>query len=169
MKKLLKISAVLMALGVSSLANISMAAGPTTTFQTNAVINSSCVLTASSVAFGAYTPTATATALNANGTINATCSNGVVYSLALDGGKGGIATRKMAGAKAGNADLLAYNIYTTSAKTNIFGDGTTGNGSKITVTGNGASQATTIYGSLLTNQYITPDDYMDSLTVTMTY
>lgn len=158
-----------MAIGVSSLANTSMAAGPTGNFQTNAVINSSCVLTASSVAFGAYTPTATATSLTANGTINATCSNGVVYNLALDGGKGGIATRKMAGAASGNADFLFYNIYTTSAKTVIFGDGTTGNGSKITVTGNGNSQATTIYGSLLTNQYVTPDNYSDSLTVTMTY
>lgn len=169
MKKLLKISALLMAIGVSSLASESMAVGPTSNFQTNAVINSSCVLTASNVAFGAYTPTATATSLSANGTINATCSNGVVYNLALDGGKGGIATRKMAGAASGNADFLFYNMYTTSAKTTIFGDGTTGGGSKITVTGNGNSQATTIYGSLLTNQYVTPDNYSDSLTVTMTY
>lgn len=169
MKKLLKISAILMAMGVSSLVNTSMAAGPTGNFQTNAVINSSCVLTASNVAFGGYTPTAAATALNANGTINATCSNGVVYNLTLDGGKGGIATRKMAGGKSGNADFLFYNIYTTSAKTTIFGDGTTGNSGKITMTGNGNSQATTIYGSLLTNQFITPDDYSDNLTVTMTY
>lgn len=169
MKKLLKISAVLIALGVSSLANVSMAEGPTSNFKTNAVINSSCIITASSVAFGAYTPTATATSLSANGIIDATCSNGVVYTLTLDSGKGTIGARKMAGTNAENADFLFYNLYTNSAKTTIFGNGTTGNGSKITVTGNGNSQATTIYGNLLTNQYVTPDSYSDNLTVTMAY
>lgn len=167
MKNLLKISALVMALGFGSSA---MAVNVNGNFQSNAVISSSCLLSASAVAFGAFTPTATATTLSANGTVSATCSNGVPYALSLDGGtKGTIATRKMGGANVANADLLIYNIYTTTAKTTIFGDGTTGSGSKINSTGTGSAQAITVYGGLLTNQYVTPDNYSDTLTVTMTY
>lgn len=165
MKNLLKISALVMALGFGSSA---MAVNVNGNFQSNAVISSSCLLSASAVAFGAFTPTATATTLSANGTVSATCSNGVTYALALDAGtKGTIGTREMGGGNVANADKLAYNIYTTTAKTVIFGDGTTG--SKINSTGTGAAQAITVYGGLLTNQYVTPDNYSDTLTVTMTY
>lgn len=165
MKNLLKISALVMALGFGSSA---MAGSVTGSFQSNAVITSSCLLSASAVAFGAFTPTSTATTLSANGTVSATCSNGVAYALSLDAGtKGTIGTRQMGGANAANADLLAYNIYTTTAKTTIFGNGTTG--SKINSTGTGSAQAITVYGGLLTNQYVTPDNYSDTLTVTMTY
>lgn len=41
--------------------------------------------------------------------------------------------------------------------------------SVLAVTGNGAAQSTTVYGNILTNQYITPDNYVDTLTVAMTY
>lgn len=168
MKNLLKISALVMALSFGSSAFA--ATNITTNMQANATVSSSCLLSASNIAFGSFTPTATATNLTANGTISATCSNGVSYQLAIDAGlTGTIAARKMAptGTVAGNSDTLSYNLYTDLAKTTIFGNGTSG--SKVTVTGNGGSQSTTVYGNILTNQYITPDNYVDTLTVSMTY
>lgn len=167
MKNIVKLASLAIALVVSSSA-IAASGSVNGGFKTQAAISSSCLLSSSNVAFGAFTPTATATKLSANGIISATCSNGVVYNLSLNAGlKGTIATRMMGGGAVQNADKLAYNIFTNAAGTIIFGDNTSG--SKITVTGNGTLQATTIYGSLLTNQYITPDNYADTLIISMAY
>ena len=73
----------------------------------------------------------------------------------------------MAGLTNGNTDKLAYNLYQDSGYATLWGDGTTG--SKVSLTGTGSTQTSTVYGTLSLNQYIKPDNYADNLTVTLTY
>lgn len=63
---------------------------------------------------------------------------------------------------------LSYNIYTDSNLTTIFGDGTSGS-SNVHLNGIGNLQVTYVYGAAPLNQYITPDTYIDYLTVTISY
>lgn len=166
MKSLLKLSAVALAMAIGSSA---FAATPqTATFQATATLNSSCLLSATAVAFGTFTPSITANTIAATGTISSTCSNNVPYALSLNAGSNGtIAARQMAGGTSGNTDKLAYNLYKEVAYTNILGDGTTG--VKTSLTGTGVAQTTTVYGKLDGTQFVTPDSYTDTITVTMAY
>jgi hypothetical protein len=63
---------------------------------------------------------------------------------------------------------ISYNLYTTSAHSTIWGDGT---GGSITVTGSDTTTTKnyTIYGQLPTPQGVTPNTYTDTITVTVTY
>ena len=164
MKKLTKI---LSALALVGLAQASFAATSTSAnFQATATLNSSCVVTATNVAFGTITPAATGTA-SATGTITSRCSNNVGYTLSINAGSGTIAARTMTGATNGNTDKLAYNLYQDAGYATLWGDGTTG--SKVSLTGSGVTQTSTVYGTLSLNQYIKPDTYADNLTVTLSY
>lgn len=156
--------------GIVGLASSSAMAGSVTAnFQATASIAATCVVSATNVAFGSFTPAASGNAA-ATGTITSTCTKSTPYTLAINAGSSAsIPARTMGGAATGNTDKLAYNLYTDSGHTTLFGDGTTGNGTKASLTGTGAAQTTTVYGNLALNQYITPDNYADTLTVTLAY
>ncbi len=156
----------LAALALIGLAQSAMAGTTNANFQATATLNSSCVVTATTVAFGTITPAATGDA-TATGTVTSRWSNNVAYSPSINGGTGTIAARTMGGAAVGNNDKLNYNLYTDAGATQVWGDGTTG--SKVSLTGTGATQTSTVYGKLSLNQYIKPDSYTDNLTVTLAY
>lgn len=155
----------LVALSLVGLAQSSMAGTANGNFQATATLNSSCVVTATNVAFGTITPAATGDA-TATGTVTSRCSKYVAYSLSINGGTGSITARTMAGTS-GNTDKLNYNLYTDVGTTQVWGDGTTG--AKVSLTGTGSTQNSTVYGKLSLNQYIKPDTYTDNLTVTLSY
>ncbi|MBA4242277.1 MAG: spore coat protein [Sphingobacteriaceae bacterium] len=139
----------------------------TSNMQATANVVGACTIEATAMAFGAFTPTATADTLAATSTLSSVCSNGVQYTLSLDKGTGtSIADRSMPGAIAENLDRLQYNIYQEVAHTTLFGEGV---GETIVNVGTGVAQSTTLYGKILTNQFITPDAYAEQLTVTLTY
>lgn len=170
MKSLLK-KGLVVALATMGILSVSSANAATSTanFQVNATVVASCVVSASNVSFGSITPANTGTQA-ATGTITSTCTKNTGYVLALNtgSGTGTYATRKMAGATSGNTDTLSYNLYTDSGYTTVFGDGTSSSAT-VSGTGNGSAQSTTVYGQLPLNQYVTPDTYADTLTVTLTY
>ena len=65
--------------------------------------------------------------------------------------------------------MLNYILYTNSGRTIVWGSGAGGTGS-LTGTGNGASQAVTIYGRVTAGQASAPaGSYADTVTVTITY
>jgi spore coat protein U-like protein len=163
MNKKLIAAAVLSVFGVSS----ALAASASSNIQVNATVNPSCVVSATNVAFGTFTPAATGNA-SATGGISSTCTKTTAYNITIDGGaSGSIANRAMAGATQGNADKLSYNLFLDAGHSSIWGDGTTGG--KLSAVGNGAAQAATVYAKLPLNQYLTPDSYADTLTVTLAY
>lgn len=159
----------LLALALSVAAVGANAASTTGNFASTATISSACTIAATPMAFGAFTPTETPDVLGATSTLTSRCSNGVFYTMTLDKGTGtSVADRSMPGTIGGNTDRLKYNIYQEAAYTNVFGLGG-GVGENFGLTGTGIDQSTTLYGRILTNQFITPDAYQEQLTVTLTY
>ena len=72
----------------------------------------------------------------------------------------------------GNTDKLGYNLYTATARTTVWGDGTSSTG---TVTGTGTGLGgpqgitKTIYGRVPFGQDKAPDTYSDTITLTVEF
>jgi spore coat protein U-like protein len=143
------------------------AATDTSTFSVTANIADACDVQATNQAFGAYTPSAS-TALDATSTVSVYCTVGTAYSLALNVGTGGgtFTARKMV---SGGHELV-YNLYTTAARTTVWGDGS---GSTGTISGTGTGMLTaathTVYGRVGINQDVNPGSYSSTVTVTLTF
>ena len=139
----------------------------TTTFPVSAVINSACSVTASALTFGSYNPTS-GSPLDGTSTISVYCTVGSAYTVALDIGTGGgaFATRTIAN----GANVLDYNLYTSNARTTVWGDGT---GATSTVAGSGAGLLTpssqTVYGRVSALQDKPAGTYTSTITVTVNF
>ena len=127
-------------------AGVADSATTTTTFAVTETVQATCSATATTLAFSAYTPGAGAKANNS--TISVKCTKNTPYTIALNGGTtagGTIAQRLLAS----GANTLQYNLFTTAAFGQIFGDGS---GTSKTVAGTGAGVATanavTVFGQL---------------------
>src|SRR5690242_1116346 len=125
-----------------------------------------CTASATSVAFGTINPFGSA--ITPNGTITVACSGGgtgSTYTIALStGNSGSYSTRQMQS----GTNTLNYNLYTTSALSSIWGNGT-GGSATVTGTNTKATSNFTVYGKLPTPQGVTPSSYSDTITVTVTY
>ena len=140
----------------------------TATFQVTATVASSCLVSATELAFGSITPTEAATELAKTSTISVTCSNTHPYTVNVGFGANGGTEANRFMKNSANADKLAYNIYTEAAHTNVLGDGT-GVSKNVPLVGTGAAQTVTVYGKLLQNQFVSAGTYADTLTVNVAY
>jgi len=105
-------------------------------------------------------------------TITLRCSNGTLYAVGLNAGATAgttYATRLLAN----GANTLQYNLYTSSADTGVWGDGTGGtqvvSGSTLGFT---TPVTLTVYGKLFdsaANQLTPPGNYSDTLFVVLSY
>ena len=136
----------------------------------------SCTVTATGPAFGIYNPLAGA-ALDSNGSLLVTCTllsggtTSVTPTVRLStGSSGSYSPRTMiAGSQA-----LNYNIYFSTAYTQVWGDGTGGSfygTATLTLTaGNPTQQATgVLYGQIPAGQDVGAGSYLDTIVVTVTY
>lgn len=146
----------------------------TTTFQVTATVVAGCTVSAGNITFGNYDSQATA-ALNYNATMTLYCTDGLPFTIKLDAGQhaGGssiFSARAMSNGTAGDP-LLGYQIYTDSAHSIVWGDGT--NSSQFvsgTGTGPGAAITETMYGVVPAGQTVLTGSYIDnSVTVTVGY
>ena len=139
----------------------------TNTFTVQAIINSACNVSATTLNFGNYDPTS-ATALNGTSTVNVYCTSGTPYTTSLNIGTGGgsFVTRTIAS----GGNTLNYNLYRDSARSQVWGDGT---GATFTVAGTGTGLLTasplTVYGQIASGQDKPPGTYTSVITVTVTY
>lgn len=141
-----------------------------------AVTTINCTASATSIAFGVYNPLATGVTPS-TGTLKVTCngsgtgSTNVTVGVALSTGlSGSFATRKMYS----GTNTLNYNIYWSTAYSQIMGDGTggsfAGTAGPFTVTAGGSNYATgTMYGAIPAAQDVAVGSYSDVITVTVTY
>jgi spore coat protein U-like protein len=133
----------------------------------------SCNVASSSVAFGNYNPTSL-TALDGTGTVTVSCSvilAGLLASWTISlstGTSGTYSPRRMAN----GAAVLAYNLYTTAARTSVWGDGNGGTSvvsdSRTLIVGNNTTQYT-MYGRIPTLQDVRAGAYSDTITVAIDY
>lgn len=123
-----------------------------------------CTVTASSLAFGSYT----GSQLDSTATISAQCTSGATYQIGLDPGTAPGATvthRKMLGP---GAAVLSYNLYSNSGRSVNWGN--TPGADTVAGSGSGGVQALTVYGQIPAGQSsLTPGNYTDTVTVTLTY
>lgn len=161
----LRLSLVASAISLGHGAYAADATGPLTV---SATVTSSCTVGASTLAFPSATSAAIAAGnVDATGTLTVNCTSGSPYTIALDAGTGVGATvtsRKMSA----GAQLLSYSVYTTTARTTVWGDGTA---ASVTVpeTGTGASQSIPVYGRIFSGQVVTAQVYSDTINITVAY
>ena len=146
-----------------------LAATDTANLDVSATVTSNCVVSTTPLAFGDIDVTG-GSPVDGTGGLSVTCTSGAGWTATADAGSGtgaDLATRKMAN----GANLLNYVLYTDSARTTVWGDGTTvGAEGTFTGTGTGSAQASTIYGTIPASQTSLPAGaYTDTVTVTVTY
>jgi spore coat protein U-like protein len=138
------------------------------TFLVEATINAACVVSAGTLQFGTYSPSAGADVDNTS-TVNVYCTSGTPYTLKLNIGTGGgtFATRTLLSAA---SQTLNFNLYTSNARTTVWGDGTSSTGT-VAGTGNGllTTSQKTVYGRLFQGQDKPPATYDSTVTVTVEY
>lgn len=135
------------------------------TMPVTATVLTACLVAATPLAFGNYD--ISGAAVNVSSTVSVTCTGNSSYTIALGAGSGTgatFATRKMTF----GANTLNYSIYTDSARTNVWGDGTSGSS---TVAGTGTLGVTThtAYGSIPAAQSANAGVYSDTVNVTLNY
>lgn len=137
-----------------------------TNFNVTATVLNNCIVSASDLAFGSYSASL-ATPTTANTTVNVTCTSGLAYTVALDGGTNthSVAARAMTD---GSSHNLTYGLYTSAAFSSLWGDGTS---STVTAsgTGSGSTQSLTVYGRIDAAQFIPAGSYSDRIAVTVSY
>jgi spore coat protein U-like protein len=134
-------------------------------------VAATCTVSSNPLTFGTYTPGSGS--LNADTTLSVRCSHGAPFTVAMDAGTGGgnLLQRFMTS----GAARLQYNLYTSAARTSVWGDGSISS-AIVTGTGKGlASNGTiieTVYGQLpdtIANQQLAPGIYTDTIRITVSY
>lgn len=145
-------------------ANSTLAATETTTFQVTATVADSCLVSATDLNFGAYNPAAGA--LDGTSTITAACTAETPYQIGLSAGNGTPATTTRAMTDGAGAQL-DYELYSDVTRTAIWGAtaGTTVAQSALT----GGALHYAVYGRIPASQYVPAANYVDTVTVTVTY
>jgi spore coat protein U-like protein len=137
------------------------------TMSVTATVTANCTVSTSALGFG-NVDTISGSNFDSTGGLTITCTNGTAWAASAGVGSGSgasYASRRMTQ----GANLLNYNIYTTAARTVVWGNGTAGTAT-IGGTGSGAVQSVTVYGRVGLGQISVPAGaYADTVAVTVTY
>jgi spore coat protein U-like protein len=132
----------------------------------------SCAVSASATNFGSYN-TLSSTPLDGTGNVRVSCSNLISilvnYTILLSTGSSGTyAARQMAN----GTNMLAYNLYTSAARSIVWGNG----GAGTSVLSDGyllgvltVTQDYPVYGRIPAGQNVPPGAYIDTIVVTVNY
>lgn len=129
-----------------------------------------CTVSTSGVSFGVYDVFSTGNN-EATGYINVSCNAiGVLvsYNILLSTGGGSFASRSMAS----GSHNFAYNLYTTSGYSIVWGDGTGGTGTvsdSFPKGENSRDRDHAVYGRIPAGQNAYVGNYSDTITVTINY
>ncbi len=142
-------------------------------FHIDRAFSQGCTINVTPINFGNY-DMFSSLPLDSTGTITIHCIEVVWAEVALgvSSSSGTFNPRRMK--RIGGNDLLDYNIYTTPARTVIFGDGTGGTETLRIHKPPGTprpepwSSTVSIYGRILPHQDVSAGTYSDTLTATVT-
>lgn len=135
---------------------------------------SSCRMSVQDLNFGEIPVSKNGSLINATMNLTSTCSKGVAYSYSIwvndPNGRLISGARRMYGTSAGNtSSYLVYNLYIDSAGTKKLGNGIDDGTVTYKGTGTGDEITDTFYGTLNTNQFVTPDNYSATLYMRMAF
>lgn len=133
----------------------------------------SCTVSATPAVFGGYNPLG-GPALDTAATVTTDCSNTISLfvntTVALSpGGGGNYAARRLLS----GTGQLAYQLYTDSARSTVWGDGSAGTSVKtdgyMLAVGVRVTRGYTVYGRIPAGQRVPAGTYTDAILVTLTY
>lgn len=134
-------------------------------FTASATVVNNCLISATNVSFGSAG--VLKSSLSATGSISARCTNGDAFRISLNGGSSGnVAARTLQ--RQGGGGTVSYQLYTDSARSIPWGDGTAGT-SMMTGTGSGNAQAISVYGQVPAQATPAPGSYSDTITATIVF
>jgi len=139
---------------------------PTLTSQL--IITPACTIVANDLSFG--TVSTLGSNKDATSTIQATCTLGGAYSVALNGGAvtGSVGDRRMQ--LGAGPDRVGYQLYRDSGRTLVWGETPSGGGANVVVgIGDGTAQTLTVYGRVPAQGAEPQGTYLDTVTATVTY
>lgn len=131
----------------------------------SATVIADCSITTSNIAFG--NQGLLNTALTANGAISVQCTNGSPYTIALDKGTTSGATLLDRQLKSGS-NVVHYQLYSDSARTTVWGDGTSG-APTLGKTGTGGIQSWPVYARIPVQTTPATGTYTDTITATVSF
>lgn len=124
-----------------------------------------CSISASGLAFGSYSAFS-GSPVDSSGTVQVQCLLALGFEVTLSTGQGSFAVREMK--SAGNT--LQYNLYTNSARSIIWGDGTSGTATRSGSVGILLSPVSfTVYGRIPAGQNPVVGSYSDTITATVIF
>ena len=144
-----------------------LAGTASSTMSVTATVTANCTVSTTALAFGSVN-TISGSNVDSTGSLSITCTNGTAWAASAGVGSGSGASYANRRMTAG-ANLLNYNIYTTAARTTVWGDGTSSTAT-IGGSGTGGAQSVTVYGRVGSGQTSVPAGaYADTVAVTVTY
>lgn len=149
-----------------SWAGLAAAATSTANFNVQLTIVSECLVnSATDLDFG--TTGVLAANVNATSTITVQCTASTPYTIGLSVGSGAGATAAVRYMTGPGAQTVAYGLYSDASRTQVWGTSIGVN--TMAGTGNGASQAWTVYGQIAPQTTPGAGAYADVITATVTY
>jgi spore coat protein U-like protein len=147
-----------------------------TTGTTNVAVNATLVggctaIVAPTIGFGNVGSIGPlASSVDAQGSFNVTCTNGLAYVVYLGLGANSQASpflRRMAS----GSEFLAYQLYKDSGRSMVWGDSSQGTSFGRSASGTGNAQSYTIYGRIAAGTVLpnTTGGYSDIVTITVSY
>ena len=135
----------------------------------------SCTTSTTGVAFANYNPLSSSP-LDSTGNVRVTCGGvlGILINYDIAINKGGYSTSISPRKMASGVNQLAYDLYTSNARSTIWGDGTGGSQKiadslTIAILG-GTSNNHAVHGRIPSRQTtVVPGSYSDTIIVTVTY
>ncbi|MBZ2209527.1 Csu type fimbrial protein [Massilia soli] len=135
------------------------------TFDVTMRIVADCTIGTNGMDFG-QSQGVLATTVNAQSSINVTCTNTTAYNIGLNAGTGSGSsgtTRYMSGTGA-NTGVVQFNLYQAAGSTPW---GNTQGTNTMAGTGNGTQQTLTVYGEIPAQNTPAPDSYKSTITATV--
>lgn len=134
-------------------------------FTVSATVTNNCTIGATNLSFG--TAGVIGAGINATSSLSVTCTNGDAWRISINGGgSGNVAARVMQ--RTGGGGAVGYQLYTDSARSLPWGDGT-GGSNRATGTGTGLAQAVTVYGRVPAQATPMPGNYSDTVMATIEF
>lgn len=160
---MIKIKNTLLVLALTAISSKAFAAGSANAnFQSTATLNSSCTVSAKDINFGVISQLVNS---QAYGEVTSLCSKGVAYTIAVNYPNSIPSPRRITSSNPQNTDFLYYSIY-LPGDSGHWGEGT----AALSLIGNGEAQTNIMHGVISSrNKYVQPDNYSDTLTVTLAY
>lgn len=156
---------VLSLLSVGALTSVNVnAATATSNMSVTASVVAACTVSASALAFAAYS----GTAVDGSADLTVNCTNDAPYTIGLSAGNGTGATtttRVLTGSLANTT--MNYGLYQDAAYATVWGD--TDGTDTLAGTGSGADQTIPVYGRIVAGQNGSVGTYTDTVAVTVNY